>query len=113
MTLPSPQSSLSERVRARIDKLFYVYNFLGIPPDQRLWSPPALGKHVGGVEFGQQKQGEQGKSLATIKLYVDEKVPPDTATASGSCTCTLSFKTHKRMPKMSAELDSDARGPIH
>lgn len=33
-------------------KLFYVYNFLGIPPEQRLvCDAPKLGKHIVGVEF--------------------------------------------------------------
>jgi arylsulfatase A-like enzyme len=56
-------------------KLFFVYNFLGIPPEQRLTcAAPALGKHIVGVEFAKQKQGEHGESLGTMKLNVDEKV---------------------------------------
>lgn len=56
-------------------KLVFVYNFLGIPPEQRLsGDAPALGKHVVGVEFVKAKQGENGESLGAMKLYVDDKV---------------------------------------
>lgn len=56
-------------------RLFYVYNFLGIPPEQRLvCAAPVLGKHVVGLEFIREKKGEYGESLGTSKLYVDDKV---------------------------------------
>lgn len=56
-------------------KLFFVYNFLGVPPEQRLAAAaPAPGKHVVGVEFAKEKQGERGESLGTMKLYVDDKI---------------------------------------
>jgi arylsulfatase len=55
--------------------LYYVYNFLGIPPEQRLsCKAPALGKHVVGVEFVKEKIGEHGEALGTMTLYVDEEV---------------------------------------
>lgn len=56
-------------------KLFFVYNFLGIPPEQRLLADaPKPGKHIVGVEFAKEKQGEHGESLGTMKLYVDDAV---------------------------------------
>lgn len=56
-------------------KLFFVYNFLGVPPEQRLAAAaPAPGKHIVGVEFAKEKQGERGESLGTMKLYIDDKV---------------------------------------
>jgi hypothetical protein len=55
-------------------KLFFVYNFLGIPPEQRLvCAAPGPGKHIVGVEFVKEKQGPHGESLGTARLYVDEK----------------------------------------
>ena len=56
-------------------KLFHVYNFLGVPPEQQLVADvPAPGKHVIGVEFLKDKQGQYGESLGTMKLHVDDKV---------------------------------------
>jgi arylsulfatase len=56
--------------------LHYVYNFLGIKPEQHLVSkiPVTPGKHTLGVEFTREKAGEHGESLGTAKLYVDDKV---------------------------------------
>ncbi len=56
-------------------KLFWVYNFLGIPPEQRLTADaPSSGKHIIGVEFVKDGQGEHGESTGAAKLYVDDKV---------------------------------------
>lgn len=56
-------------------QLFWVYNFLGIPPEQRLVAEaPGLGKHVVGVEFAKSGQGEHGESVGTARLHVDDKV---------------------------------------
>ena len=57
-------------------KLYYVYNFLGIKPEQKLVSPQPLapGKHTLGVEFIREKAGPHGESLGTSRLYVDDKV---------------------------------------
>jgi arylsulfatase A-like enzyme len=55
-------------------KLFFVYNFLGVPPEQLLSCPaPAPGKHVVGVEFIKEKQGANGESLGTAKLHIDDR----------------------------------------
>jgi arylsulfatase len=57
-------------------KLSYVYNFLGIKPEQHLVSKADLkgGKHTLGVEFVREKAGEHGESLGTAKLYIDDQV---------------------------------------
>lgn len=55
--------------------LFYVYNFLGIPPEQRLvCDAPKLGKHVVGVEFVKERITEHLEALGQMTLYVDEEV---------------------------------------
>jgi arylsulfatase len=54
-------------------KLVFVYNFLGIPPDQRLVTDaPKLGKHVVGVEFIKENIGKNHEALGKMTLYVDE-----------------------------------------
>jgi arylsulfatase len=56
-------------------KLCYVYNFLGIQPEQRFASGPLpTGKHALGIEFTREQAGDHGESLGTTRLYVDEKV---------------------------------------
>jgi arylsulfatase A-like enzyme len=57
-------------------KLHYVYNFLGIKPEQHFVSKGELkpGKHTVGVEFTREKTGEHGESLGTAKLYIDEQL---------------------------------------
>ena len=56
-------------------KLFYVYNFLGIPPEQKLVSNGLKpGKYVLGMEFKRQKAGTHGESLGRAKLYINKKV---------------------------------------
>ena len=55
-------------------KLWYVNNFLGIPPEQQLVSPDELpaGAHVLGVEFSKESHGEHGEAIGTATLYVDD-----------------------------------------
>jgi arylsulfatase len=51
--------------------LTFVYNFLGIPPEQRLsCKSPSLGKHVVGVEFVKERIGENHETLGKMTLYV-------------------------------------------
>ena len=54
-------------------KLWYVNNFLGIPPEQQV-SPEELsvGSHVLGVEFAKEGHGEHAEALGTATLYVDD-----------------------------------------
>jgi arylsulfatase len=56
-------------------KLHYVYNFLGIKPEQKFVSSELKpGKYTLGMEFVRDKAGKYGESLGRTKLYVNEKV---------------------------------------
>jgi anti-anti-sigma regulatory factor len=56
-------------------KLTYVYNFLGIPPEQRLVADaPTSGTHVVGVEFTKERAGEHHEPYGPMKLHVDDRV---------------------------------------
>jgi len=56
-------------------KLCYVYNFLGIKPEQKFISAQLpLGKHSLGVEFVRESEGENHESVGKAKLYIDDKV---------------------------------------
>jgi arylsulfatase A-like enzyme len=55
-------------------KLWYVYNFLGIPPEQQFVSEPLEpGRYVLGMEFSKESTGEHGEALGTTTLYVNEQ----------------------------------------
>jgi arylsulfatase A-like enzyme len=55
-------------------KLYYVYNFLGIMPEQQFVSTALKpGKYTVGVEFTKEKSGEHHESIGTAKLYVNNK----------------------------------------
>jgi arylsulfatase A-like enzyme len=55
--------------------LTYVYNFLGIPPEQRISAPaPTTGMHVVGVDFTKERVGEHRESHGPLKLHIDEEV---------------------------------------
>jgi arylsulfatase len=58
------------------NKLYYVYNFLGISPEQVFESSITLtpGKHTVGMEFIREKAGDKGESIGTTKLYIDEQL---------------------------------------
>jgi arylsulfatase len=59
--------------------LYYVYNFLGIPPEQRVSAPaPTTGRHIVGVEFTKESQGEYRESHGPLKLYIDDQVVAET-----------------------------------
>jgi arylsulfatase A-like enzyme len=56
-------------------KLHYVYNFLGIPPEQQFVSSELKpGKYTLGMEFNREKAGQYHESHGTTKLYVNDKV---------------------------------------
>lgn len=56
-------------------KLHYVYNFLGIAPEQILISKDLKpGTYTLGAEFIREKAGEHSESLGAAKLYVGDKV---------------------------------------
>jgi arylsulfatase A-like enzyme len=56
-------------------KLYYVYNFLGIKPEQKFISPELKpGKYTLGMEFTRESAGKYKESVGTTKLYVNDKV---------------------------------------
>jgi arylsulfatase A-like enzyme len=56
-------------------KLTYVYNFLGIPPEQLLVADaPTSGTHVVGIEFTKERMGEHHEPYGPVKLHVDGQV---------------------------------------
>lgn len=56
-------------------RLHYVYNFLGIQPEQKFVSEPlAPGKHAVGVSFVRERAGKFGESLGVTQLLLDEQV---------------------------------------
>jgi arylsulfatase len=57
------------------NKLHYVYNFLGIKPEQKFVSGELKpGKYTLGMEFTREKAGPNKESVGTTKLYVNDKV---------------------------------------
>ncbi|MDH6282420.1 arylsulfatase [Prescottella agglutinans] len=59
--------------------LYYVYNFLGIPPEQQVKAPISLsGKHILGVEFVKERMGEHRESIGQLKLYIDDQQVAET-----------------------------------
>ncbi|NTV85054.1 MAG: sulfatase-like hydrolase/transferase, partial [Bacteroidales bacterium] len=72
-------------------KLYYVYNFLGIKPEQQLVSGVLKpGKYTVGVEFTREKAGQYHESMGMAKLYVDEKVVAEMPMRTQSGKFTLS-----------------------
>jgi len=56
-------------------KLYYVYNFLGIPPEQQLIADaPTSGSHPVGVEFTKEGTGENHEPHGPARLYIDDEV---------------------------------------
>ena len=56
-------------------KLYYVYNFLGIKPEQQFISGELKpGKYTLGMEFIREKAGEHKESLGKTRLYVNDKM---------------------------------------
>jgi arylsulfatase len=56
-------------------KLYYVYNFLGIKPEQQFVSPELEpGKYTLGMEFTREGAGKYHESTGKTRLYVNDKV---------------------------------------
>ena len=52
----------------------YAYNFLGIPPEDRIQAPaPSSGKHIIGVEFTKVRMGEYREGVGPLKLFIDDQ----------------------------------------
>jgi arylsulfatase len=72
-------------------KLYYVYNFLGIRPEQKLVSGMLKpGKYTVGVEFTREKTGEHNESLGKAKLYLNDKVAAESTLRTQAGKFTLS-----------------------
>jgi arylsulfatase len=57
------------------NRLHYVYNFLGLQPEQEVISNPLpAGRHILGIEFQKQGMGDHHESTGTARLYVDDRV---------------------------------------
>ena len=70
-------------------KLHYVYNFLGIKPEQKLVSAELKpGKYTLGMEFVREKTGPNGESLGKTTLYVNGQAAAqgDMRTQTGNFT---------------------------
>ncbi len=53
----------------------YAYNFLGIPPEDRLTAAvPTDGPHIIGIEFTKERMGENREGIGPAKLYIDDQV---------------------------------------
>jgi hypothetical protein len=57
-------------------KLHYVYNFLGIKPEQQFTSSQELspGRYTLGMEFTREGAGQYHESLGQTKLYINDQV---------------------------------------
>ncbi|WP_256462145.1 sulfatase-like hydrolase/transferase [Mycolicibacterium sp. YH-1] len=54
--------------------LSFVYNFLGIAPEQKLSCPlPDPGRHVVGVDFAKKSISDRLEALGAMTLYVDDE----------------------------------------
>ena len=73
-------------------KLYYVYNFLGIKPEQVFVSNTTLkpGKYTLGMEFIKESVGEYGEPLGNMKLYIDDKVVAEGPMRTQAAKFTLS-----------------------
>jgi arylsulfatase A-like enzyme len=52
----------------------YAYNFLGIPPEDRISAPvPTSGRHILGVEFTKDHLGPYREGVGPLKLFIDDQ----------------------------------------
>jgi arylsulfatase A-like enzyme len=56
-------------------KLTYVYNFLGIPPEQKVVADaPTSGRHIVGIDFVKETTGEYHEPHGPVRLHIDDEV---------------------------------------
>jgi arylsulfatase A-like enzyme len=71
-------------------KLWYVYNFLGIPPEQQFVSGKLdVGRHVLGMEFTKERTGEHGEAHGTTTLHLDGEAVAEGPMRTQLATFTL------------------------
>lgn len=73
-------------------KLHYVYNFLGIKPEQTFVSKTSLkpGKYTLGMEFVRESTGKNGESIGKTRLYVNDQVVAEGSMRTQAGKFTLS-----------------------
>jgi arylsulfatase len=73
-------------------KLHYVYNFLGIKPEQHFVSSEELkpGKYVLGMEFIREGEGKHKENLGKARLYINDEVVAEGAMKTQLGKFTLS-----------------------
>jgi arylsulfatase A-like enzyme len=72
-------------------KLYYVYNFLGIKPEQQFISQELKpGKYSLGMEFIRESTGKYHESIGKTKLYVNDKVVAEGSMRTQAGKFTLS-----------------------
>ena len=82
----------------------YAYNFLGIPPEDRIQAPaPTSGRHIIGVEFTKERMGEFREGIGPLKLYIDDQqvAEQEIRTVMGHfslCGKAFASATTRRMP---------------
>jgi arylsulfatase len=53
----------------------YAYNFLGIPPEDRISAPaPTSGRHIIGVDFTKERMGEHREGVGPLRLWIDDQM---------------------------------------
>jgi arylsulfatase len=53
----------------------YAYNFLGIPPEDRISAPvPRDGRHVIGVDFAKERMGDHREGIGPLRLWIDDEM---------------------------------------
>ena len=68
----------------------YVYNFLGVPPEQTFSSQElAPGRYVIGMEFAKGHVGEHNETIGTTRLHVDDQVAAEGTMRTQIGTFTL------------------------
>lgn len=73
-------------------KLYYVYNFLGIKPEQKFISSQELGtgRYTLGMEFTRESEGQYHESMGQTKLYINDQVVAEGAMKTQPGKFTLS-----------------------
>ncbi|WP_285115114.1 arylsulfatase [Leifsonia sp. fls2-241-R2A-40a] len=55
-------------------RVTYVYNFLGIPPENVISAPvPEPGRHILGVSFTKERTGDYREAIGPLALYIDDE----------------------------------------
>ncbi|WP_420364567.1 arylsulfatase [Curtobacterium sp. L3-7] len=55
-------------------QLSYVYNFLGIPPEDLVQAPaPTSGRHLVGVSFTKESMGQYREGVGPLALFIDDE----------------------------------------